>query len=133
MIGSLQWIVTIGRFDVHTAVMTTMSGFRLSPRIGHLNDYSEYTDTYLRWDSRPFALELKNQTSLTYPILSTTGPTLCFKELLPKDAPEPLGKYHTVSTVLRYLVLPTATGTVQVPDSTVTLPGTTAYYGSHWY
>jgi hypothetical protein len=40
---------------------------------------------------------------------------------------------HTVSTVLRYLVLPTATGTVQVPDSTVTLPGTTAYCGTHWY
>jgi Reverse transcriptase (RNA-dependent DNA polymerase) len=35
MIGSLQWIVTIGRFDVHTAVMT-MSGFLIAPRIGHL-------------------------------------------------------------------------------------------------
>jgi Reverse transcriptase (RNA-dependent DNA polymerase) len=35
MIGSLQGIVTIGRFDVHTAVMT-MSGSRIAPRIGHL-------------------------------------------------------------------------------------------------
>jgi Reverse transcriptase (RNA-dependent DNA polymerase) len=35
MIGSLQWIVTIGRVDIHTAV-TTMSGFRIAPRIGHL-------------------------------------------------------------------------------------------------
>jgi hypothetical protein len=35
MIGSLQWIVTIGRFDIHTAVMT-MSGFCVAPRIGHL-------------------------------------------------------------------------------------------------
>jgi Reverse transcriptase (RNA-dependent DNA polymerase) len=35
VIGSLQWIVTIGRFDIHTAVMT-MSGFRVTPRIGHL-------------------------------------------------------------------------------------------------
>jgi hypothetical protein len=26
MIGSLPWIVTVGRFDMHTAVMT-MSGF----------------------------------------------------------------------------------------------------------
>jgi hypothetical protein len=34
MIGSLQWIVTIGRFDIHTAVMT-MSGFCIAPRIGH--------------------------------------------------------------------------------------------------
>jgi hypothetical protein len=36
MIGALQWIVTIGRFDINTAVMT-MSGFRMAPRVGHLN------------------------------------------------------------------------------------------------
>jgi Reverse transcriptase (RNA-dependent DNA polymerase) len=35
MIESLKWIVTIGRFDIHTAVMT-MSGFRVAPRIRHL-------------------------------------------------------------------------------------------------
>ena len=35
MIGSLQWVVTIGRYDVMTAVMT-MSGFRIAPRHGHL-------------------------------------------------------------------------------------------------
>jgi hypothetical protein len=31
MTGSLQWIVTIGRFDIHTAVMT-MSGFCIVPK-----------------------------------------------------------------------------------------------------
>jgi hypothetical protein len=36
MIGTLQWIVTIGRFDIHSAVRT-MSRFRMAPRIGHLN------------------------------------------------------------------------------------------------
>jgi hypothetical protein len=36
MIGALQWIVTIGHFDINTAVMT-MSGFRIAPRVGHLN------------------------------------------------------------------------------------------------
>jgi hypothetical protein len=35
MIGSLQWIVAIGRFDIHTAVMT-MSGFCIAPIINHL-------------------------------------------------------------------------------------------------
>jgi hypothetical protein len=29
MIGALKWIVTIGRFDINTAVMT-MSGFRMA-------------------------------------------------------------------------------------------------------
>jgi Reverse transcriptase (RNA-dependent DNA polymerase) len=35
MIGSLQWIVTTGRLDIPTAVMT-MSGFRKATRTGHL-------------------------------------------------------------------------------------------------
>ena len=35
LIGSLQWVVSIGRFDVHTAVMM-LSGFRAAPRTGHL-------------------------------------------------------------------------------------------------
>jgi hypothetical protein len=35
MIGALQWMVTIGRFDILTAV-TTMSSFRAAPRVGHL-------------------------------------------------------------------------------------------------
>ena len=35
LIGILQWTITLGRFDLGTAVMT-MSGFRVAPRIGHL-------------------------------------------------------------------------------------------------
>ena len=35
LIGTLQWTITLGRFDVATAVMT-LSGFRAAPRQGHL-------------------------------------------------------------------------------------------------
>ena len=35
MIGQLQWLVTLGRFDIHTQV-TTMSRFRSAPRKGYL-------------------------------------------------------------------------------------------------
>jgi hypothetical protein len=35
LIGILQWTITLGRFDVGTAVMTT-SRFRIAPRVGHL-------------------------------------------------------------------------------------------------
>ena len=35
LIGSLQWAIQIGRFDVATATMT-MSRFRAFPRQGHL-------------------------------------------------------------------------------------------------
>ncbi len=36
LIGTLQWTITLGRFDVATAVMT-MSAFRVAPQVGHLN------------------------------------------------------------------------------------------------
>jgi hypothetical protein len=35
LIGSLQWVIQIGRFDVNTAVMT-LASFRANPRVGHL-------------------------------------------------------------------------------------------------
>ena len=36
LIGALQWVITIGRFDVMTSVMT-LSGFRAAPRQGHMD------------------------------------------------------------------------------------------------
>jgi hypothetical protein len=36
LIGALQWVVTIGYFDIRTAVANT-SGFRAVPRVGHLD------------------------------------------------------------------------------------------------
>ena len=35
LIGQLQWLVTLGRFDIHTQV-TTLSRLRSAPRKGHL-------------------------------------------------------------------------------------------------
>ena len=35
LIGALQWVVTIGRFDVFSAVVT-LSSFRAAPKQGHL-------------------------------------------------------------------------------------------------
>ena len=34
MVGQLQWLVTLGRFDIHAQV-ATMSRFRAAPRQGH--------------------------------------------------------------------------------------------------
>jgi hypothetical protein len=36
LIGQLQWAISLGRFDIATAIMT-MSAFRSAPRIGHLD------------------------------------------------------------------------------------------------
>jgi hypothetical protein len=35
LIGQCQWLVSLGRFDISSAVMT-LSRFRAAPRLGHL-------------------------------------------------------------------------------------------------
>jgi hypothetical protein len=99
MIGALQCMVTIGRFDILTAAMT-MSSFRTVPRVGHLErlkriygflskishtvlricteepDYSEVPDLEHDW-SRSVYGEIT--------------------EIVLQDAPEPLGKYITTT------------------------------------
>ena len=36
MVGQLQWLVTLGRFDIHAQV-ATMLRFRAAPRQGHMD------------------------------------------------------------------------------------------------
>jgi len=36
MIGALQWVISLGRFDICTAIMT-ISCFRVAPRKGHVS------------------------------------------------------------------------------------------------
>ena len=100
LIGALQWVISIGRFDVHTAVMT-LSGFRAAPRRGHLDrakrivgylskmrnaairvrteepDYSDLPEQDFDWSKSVYGGDLK--------------------ELIPEDAPEPLGKFVTLT------------------------------------
>jgi hypothetical protein len=99
MIGSLQWIVTIGRFNIHTAVMT-MSGFRIAPIIGHLERLRRiygyllkmrFASICVRTEEPDYSDVPDHQYDWTYTVYGNT------KEVLPKDAPEPLGKYMTVS------------------------------------
>lgn len=55
MIGQLQWLLTLGKWDIHTAIMT-LSAFRSEPRKGHLwwvkkvnTDVNKYQDLKLRY------------------------------------------------------------------------------------
>ena len=94
LIGTLQWTISLGRFDVGTAVMS-MSSFRVAPRVGHLErlkricgylykfkegcirirtempDYSDLPETHYDWTRTVYGKA---------------------KELLPEDAPPPKGK-----------------------------------------
>jgi hypothetical protein len=79
MIGSLQWIITIGRFDIHTEVMT-MSGFRIAPRIGHFERLNALI--CVRTKEPDFFDVPDPQYDWTYTVYGNT------KEVLLKDAPE---------------------------------------------
>jgi hypothetical protein len=94
MIGALQWVVQLGRFDIAPAVMT-MSRFRAAPREGHLErvkrmygylsnmrhgyvrvrtevpDYSHIPEKHYSWENTCYAGA---------------------KEILPNDAPTPKGR-----------------------------------------
>ena len=100
LIGALQWTISLGRIDISTAVMT-MSGFRASPRKGHLDrlkriygylskmrhstirirthvpDYSYVPDCEYDWE---------------YSVYGNV------KEIIPDDIPEPLGHGVTLTT-----------------------------------
>jgi hypothetical protein len=99
MIGALQCIVTIGRFDINTAVMI-MSGFRMAPRIGHLNRLRRiygylskmlYASIRIRTEEPYYSDLPDNAHDWTYSVYGNVT------ELLPTDDPEPLGNYVTLS------------------------------------
>ena len=94
LIGSLQWTITLGRFDIATAVMS-MSSFRAAPRVGHLDRLrrimgylAKMRDAYIRVRTEePDFSALENaKRDWSHTVYGEV------KEELPKDAPKPLGK-----------------------------------------
>lgn len=94
LIGSLQWLITLGRWDIQTQVMS-MSSFRAMPRQGHLervkrickcvNQFKHFTIKF-----RPYAPDLSMLDNRERPEWSNIYGE-CFEEV-PSDAPTPLGK-----------------------------------------
>jgi Reverse transcriptase (RNA-dependent DNA polymerase) len=99
LIGSLQWAVSIGRFDIHTAVMT-LSGFRVAPRRGHL-DRAKRVCGYLA-KMKHAAIRIRTDEpdysdipKFEYDWCQTIYGNV--KECKPHDAPKPLGKFVTLT------------------------------------
>ena len=72
MVGQLQWLVTLGRFDIHAQV-ATMSRFRAAPRKGHMDRLKRMP---LGLRIMQLGLELNNLTIPFYLIKILTGHTL---------------------------------------------------------
>ena len=102
LIGVLQWLVSLGRLDIATAVMT-MSSFRAAPRKGHMIRVQRIFGylTKMKHASIRFRTSLPDQSQ--YDVTTYDWEKSFYqnaKELTPSDAPEPLGPpVHTTTYV----------------------------------
>ena len=95
LIGSMQWAVSLGRFDIMTAVMT-LSSFRECPRVGHLDQLHRMVSFLYQFRGAKLRYRTEKPDFPTTPDI----PPLNWKytpygnpsEQLPLDAPEPLGE-----------------------------------------
>ena len=102
MVGQPQWLVTLGRFDIHAQV-ATMSRFRAAPRQGHIDrlkrfcSYAIRTKGYairFRIDQPDYSFLPDQDFDWTYPVYGNV------QEIVPDDMPEPLGKTVTTTTTM---------------------------------
>ena len=102
MVGQLQWLVTLGRFDIHAQV-ATMSRFRAAPRQGHMNrlkriySYAIRTKDYAirsRTDQPDYSILPEQDFDWTYSVYGNV------QEILPDDMPEPLGEAVIITTAM---------------------------------
>ena len=102
-VGQLQWLVTLGRFDIHAQVATIMSRFRAAPRQGHMDrlkriySYAIRTKDYairFRTDQPDYCFLPDQDFDWTYSVFSTVH------KILPDDMPEPLGETVTSTSTM---------------------------------
>jgi hypothetical protein len=100
LMGSTNWVVQLGRFDIATANMT-MAGFRANPRHGHLlrvfriyGYLRKMNQGCIRIDTSRYNFEGVDFTKYDWERTVYRGA----KETVPKNAPDALGK--EVDTIL---------------------------------
>ena len=102
MVGQLQWLVTLGRFDIHAQV-ATMSRLRAAPRQGHMDrlkriySYAIRTKDYairFRPDQPDYFFLPDQDFDWTYSVYDYV------QESLPDDMPDPLGKAVIATTTM---------------------------------
>ena len=94
LIGALQWVIQIGRFDIATAVMT-MSRFRAAPRVGHLERVKRIHGYILKYREGVLRVRTNEPDYSNIPEQHYDWEYTCYsgaKEEVPHDAPKPKGK-----------------------------------------
>ena len=98
--GSMQWLITLGRLDLQTDVMTLSSSFRAKPRKRHslrakqIYSYIEKLKGFkIRfWVEEPDMSAFDNTTKMDW----SRDVYEDFEEEIPQDAPTPYGKKVTL-------------------------------------
>jgi len=94
MVGQLQWLITLGRFDTMSAVVS-LSSFRAAPRTGHLDRAKRVFGYVVKFKDAAIRIRtgLPNYDHLPHQdpdwAASVYG---CMHEEFPHNMPEPLGK-----------------------------------------
>jgi len=93
IIGGLQWIVSLGRFDITTATMT-MAGFRAIPHEGHLERLKRMCNYLYKFNTGGIRVRVEEPdfsdvVDTQYDWSRIYGNV---KEIIPEDLPRPLGK-----------------------------------------
>jgi hypothetical protein len=94
MIGSLQWAISLGRFDIQTATMT-MSRFRTAPKKGHLERLKRIYGYLRRFKSAAIRVRVNEPDLSTLPVQEFDWAETVYgkvQEEVPKDIPAPYGK-----------------------------------------
>jgi len=99
LVGALQWSISIGQFNIATAAMM-MSSFRAQPSLGHLEHVKQICGyLYKRKDAaiciRIGEPDYSDLVEEEYDWKSTVYGDV--SEILPKDAPVPLGNFIMLS------------------------------------
>ena len=102
MVGQFEWLVTLGRFELHAQV-ATMSRFRAAPRQGHMDrlkriySYAIRTKDYairFRTDQADYSFLRDQDFDWTYSVYGNV------QEILPDEMPDPLGEPVTTTTTM---------------------------------
>ena len=100
IIGSLQWAISLGRFDIATAV-ATLSSFRSAPREGHLKRARRIVGYLAKMKEAKirFRADKPDYSDLVEPDVSWAHTVYGdVKEIIPDDIPEPLGNDIILTT-----------------------------------
>ena len=100
LIGSLQWAISLGRFDIATAV-ATLSRFRAQPTQGHLERAKRVVGYLAKFSSARirFNMDLPDYSDLVEPDVDWARTVYGdVKEVIPDNIPEPLGKPVVLTT-----------------------------------